>query len=94
MNLCNAIVGIDANLLYPFSMGQPMPTGLHTRWEYDNETETFTAHQKICASSKKWFYQNLKELGQTVEMKAMLLLVRQKVACSSIYGVCDHCKTF
>ena len=30
-NLCKSIVGIDASHLYPYSMCQPMPTGLYTR---------------------------------------------------------------
>ena len=30
-NLCKSIVGIDASQLYPYSMCQPMPTGLYTR---------------------------------------------------------------
>ena len=32
-NLCKSIVGIDASQLYPYSMCQPMPIGLYTRWE-------------------------------------------------------------
>ena len=32
-NVCKSIVGIDASQLYPYSMCQPMPTGLYTRWE-------------------------------------------------------------
>ena len=44
-NLCKSIVGIDASQLYPYSMSQPMPTGLYTRWEYDSETKRFTARQ-------------------------------------------------
>ena len=32
-NLCKSIVGIDATQLYPYSMCQPMPTGLYKRWE-------------------------------------------------------------
>ena len=35
LNLCKSIVGIDASQLYPYSMCQPMPTGLYTRWKYD-----------------------------------------------------------
>ena len=31
-NLCKSIVGIDASQLYPYSICQPMPTGLYTRW--------------------------------------------------------------
>ena len=44
-NLCKSIVGIDASQLYPYSMCQPMPTGLYTRWEYDSETKRFAARQ-------------------------------------------------
>ena len=44
-NLCKSIVGIDASQIYPYSMCQPMPTGLYTRWEYEFETKRFTARQ-------------------------------------------------
>ena len=44
-NLCKPIVGIDGSQLYPYSMCQPMVTGLCTRWEYDSETKRFTARQ-------------------------------------------------
>ena len=44
-NLCKSIVGIDASQLYPYSMCQPMPTGLYVRWEYDSEFKRFTARQ-------------------------------------------------
>ena len=30
-NICKSIDGIDASQLYPYSMCQPMPTGLNTR---------------------------------------------------------------
>ena len=36
---CESIVGINASQLYPYSMCQPMPTGLYTRWEYDAESK-------------------------------------------------------
>ena len=41
--LCKSIVGIDASQLYPYSMCQPMPTGLYTRWNYDSESPKFMA---------------------------------------------------
>ena len=44
-NLCKSIVGIDASQLYPYSMCQPMPTGLYTRWNYDSESQKFMARQ-------------------------------------------------
>ena len=39
MNLCESIVGIDANQLYPYSMCQPMPTGMYTIWNFDPESQ-------------------------------------------------------
>ena len=44
-NLCKSIVGIDASQLYPYSMIQPMPTGLYTRWKYDPESQKIIARQ-------------------------------------------------
>ena len=44
-NICKSIVGIDASQLYPYSMCQPMPTGLYTRWEFDTESNRFTPQQ-------------------------------------------------
>ena len=40
-NIRKSIVGIDASQLYPYSMCQPMPTGLCTRWEFDTESNRF-----------------------------------------------------
>ena len=44
---CKSFVGIHANQLYAYSMCQPMPTGLYTRWEYDTETEGLNLNKKI-----------------------------------------------
>ena len=44
-NFCKPIVGIDASQLYPYSMCQPMPTGLYTRWECDTESNRFKHQQ-------------------------------------------------
>ena len=45
-NICISFVGIDASQLYPYSMCQPMPTGLYTPWYIDSETIRFTPRQK------------------------------------------------
>ena len=37
-NVFKTIVDIDPSQLYPYSMCQPMPTGLYTRWEDDTES--------------------------------------------------------
>ena len=44
-NLCESIVGIDASPLYSYSMCQPMPTGLYTRWNYESESRKFMPRQ-------------------------------------------------
>ena len=43
--LCKSIVGFVASQLYPYSICQDMPTGLYTRWNYDEETQKFKAGQ-------------------------------------------------
>ena len=40
-----SIVGVDASHLYPYSLCQPMPTGLYTRWEYDTDSNRFKPQQ-------------------------------------------------
>ena len=44
-SLCKSIVGFVASQLYPYSICQDMPTGLYTRWDYDEETQKFKAGQ-------------------------------------------------
>ena len=44
-NICKSSVGIDASQMYPYSMCQPMPTGLYTRWEFDTESSRFKPQQ-------------------------------------------------
>ena len=41
-DICKYVVGVDASQLYPYSMCQPMPTGLYTSWDLDSETSRFT----------------------------------------------------
>ena len=42
---CKSIVGIDASQLYAYSMCQPMPTRLYTRWEYNTQSNRFKPQQ-------------------------------------------------
>ena len=44
-NLFKSIVGKDASQLYTYSMCQPMPTGLYTRWNYDSESQKLMPRQ-------------------------------------------------
>ena len=76
-NLCKSIVGIDASQLYPYSMCQPMPTGLYTRWNYDSESQKFMARQNKTRSFENMvlvFYKLVRNVG----LKAMLKLVDKR----------------
>ena len=44
-NISESIVDLDESQLYAYSMCQPMPTGLYTRWEYDTECKIFKPQQ-------------------------------------------------
>ena len=52
-NVCKSIVGIDASQTYPYSLCQPMPTGLYTRLNYDTESQKFTPRQIKTRSFEK-----------------------------------------
>ena len=54
-NICKSIVGIDASPLYPYSMCQPMPTGLYTRWENDTESNRFKPQQNKSRNFENMF---------------------------------------
>ena len=77
-NSCKSIVGIDASQLYPYSMCQPTPTGLYTRWNYDIESQKFMPRTKH-APSKLWSFLILNKLVRIVGLKAMLQLVDKRL---------------
>ena len=86
-NVCKSDVDIDASQLHAYSMWQPMPTGLYTRWEYDSESSTFKPQQKKSKILRKWFCHDCKDKDLTVklrvstpqELKKRLIVSKQKV---------------
>ena len=92
---CKSIVGIDASQLYLYSMCQPMPTGLYTRWEYDTESNRFKPHQ-----NKHRTFQNIVMSyyqRQRPDCKidgSYTTGTRKKDDCSKASGFCAHCKTW
>ena len=93
-NLCKSIVGIDASQLYPYSMCQPMPTGLYTRWEYDSETERFTAHLKKSHSFENMLLSFFQQSRPDCKIESNVTTGRQKkIDCFSVDGICYHCDT-
>ena len=93
-NICKSIVGIDASPLYPYSMGQLMPTGLYTRWDIDSETSSFTPRQNKTPSFENRvmsFFQRTRPDGK---IESFYTTGRQKkIDCSSVDGFGSHCNT-
>ena len=51
-SMCKSIVRTDASQLYPYSMCQPRPTGLYTRWDFDSQSSRLTTPQNKTRSFK------------------------------------------
>ena len=83
-NLCKSIVGINTSQLYPYSMCQPMPTGLYTRWEYDSETKRFTARRNKSRSFENMVLSYFQQGRQIVKLRVMLLRVDKRKLIASV----------
>ena len=93
-NLCKSIVGIDASQLYLYSVCQPMPTGLYTRWDYDSETKRFTARQNKSRSFKNIVLSYFQQYRQEGKIESNITTGRQKKNdCFSVDGICYDCNT-
>ena len=93
-NLCKSVFGIDASQLYPYSMCQPMPTGLYTRWKYDSETRRFTARQNKYRFSENMVLSYFQQSRPDCKIESNVTTGRQKkIDCFSVDGICYHCNT-
>ena len=93
-NLCKSIVGIDASQLYPYSLSQPMATGLYTRWEYDSETKRFTAHQNKSRSFENMVLSYFQQSRPDCKIDSNVTTGRQKnIDWFSVDEICYHCNT-
>ena len=94
LNLCKSIVGIDASQLYPYSVCQPMPTGLYTRWEYNFETKRFTARQNKSRSFENMLLSYFQQSRPDCKNESNVTTVRKsKIDCFSLDGNFYHCNT-
>ena len=94
-NLCKSVPGIDASQLDPYSMCQPMHTGLYTRWNYDSEFQKVMPQRNITRSFENvvlsYFQQQTRP---QCNIKSNVTTGRQKkIDCFSVDGVCNHCNT-
>ena len=93
-NICKSIVGIDASQLYPYSMCQPMPTGLYTRWDFDSETNRFTPRQNKTRNFEKMVMSYFQRTRPECEIESFFTTSRQKkIDCFSVDGFCSPCNT-
>mgnify|MGYP000134672248 CR=1 FL=1 len=88
------VVGIDASQLYPFSMTQEMPTGVATRWMYDNETEKFKPRK----NSRLAFESRVMAFHQSKRPHCEIISVvttgdQHQIGPYKVDGICLHCKT-
>ena len=93
-NICKTIVGIDASQLYPYSMCQPMPTGLYTRREYDAESKRFKPQQKISRIFENIVLSYFQRQRPDCKIESFYTTgTQKKIICSKAGGFCAHCKT-
>ena len=93
-NLCKSIVGIDASQLCPYSICQPMPTGLYTRWEYDSENKRFTARQNKSRSFENMVLAYFQQSRPDSKIESNVTTGRRKkIDCFSVDGICYPCNT-
>ena len=93
-NLCKSIVGIDASQLYPYSMCQPMTTGLYTRWDFDSETSRFIPRKNKTRSFENMVMSYFQRTRPECKIESFFTTGRQKkIDCFSVDGFCSHCNT-
>ena len=93
-NLCKSIVGVDSSQLYPYSVCQPMSTGLYTRWEFDSETCRFTPRQNKTHSFDNMLISYFQRIRADCKTGSFYKTSRQnKIDCSSVDAFCLVCNT-
>ena len=94
MILCKSIVAIDASQLYPYSMCQPMPTGLYTRGNYDSECQKLMPRQNKTRSFENMILSYFQQTRPECGIESNVAIARQKkIDCFSVDGICNHCNT-
>ena len=93
-NICKSTVGVDSSQLYLYSMCQPMPTGLFTRWDFDSETSRLTPRQNQPRSFEVMVMSYFQRTRRKCEIECFFTTSRQKkIDCFSVDVFCSHCNT-
>ena len=89
-NLCKPIFNRGASQLYPYSMCQPMPTGLYTRWNYDTESQKFMPRQNKARSFENIVPSSFQQTRPEYKIESNVTTGRQKkIDCFSVDGNCN-----
>ena len=92
--ICESIVGIDSSQLYPPSMCQPMPTGLHTRWEYDTESNKFKTEQNKSRNFENMVVSYFQRQRPDCQIESFYTTGTQKnIDCFKVDVFCAYCKS-
>ena len=91
-NICKSFVGNDASQLYPYSMCQPMPTGLHTRWKYDTESNRFKPQQNKSGNFENMVMSYFQGKRPDCKIESFYTTgAQKKIDCFKVDGCCAHC---
>ena len=93
-NLCTSIVGMDASQFYCYSMCQPLPTGLYTRWNYVTESQKLSPRQNKTRSFENMVLSYFQQTLPEFKIESNVTTGRQKkIVCYSVDEICNHCNT-
>ena len=93
-NICKSSVVIDANQLYPYSMFQPMPTGLYTRWKFDKESIRYKPQQNKSRNFENMVMSYFQRQRPDCKIESFYTTgTQKKIDCFKVDGLCAHCKT-
>ena len=85
---------IDASQLYPYSLCQPMPTGIYTGWDIDSETSRFTPRQNKTRSFENMVMSDFQLTRPDCKIESSYTTRRQKkIDRFSVDGFCSHGNT-
>ena len=90
----NLLLGLMPANFTPYSMCQHMPTGLHTRWDIDSETSSFTPRQNKTRSFENMVVSYFQRTRPYCKIESFYTAGKQKKKDRlSFDGFCSHCNT-
>ena len=92
--ICKPIVGIDASQLCPYSLCQPMPRGLYTRWEYDTESNRCKPQQNKSRNFENMVESYYQRQKPDCKIESFYTTgTQKKIDCFKADGFCTDCNT-